>query len=280
MTPCLPDPGTICVTGGSGFIGQAVYQTAQQAGYNTLPSFDRSNGHEILGDLTGLAGADVVIHLAGMLGTHELFGQVEQAIDVNIKGTYRILEWCRTNNARYVGISMPPVFESVYTATKVCASRLATAWHLFRGVPVSHVQAFNAYGPGQAHGPGHPQKIVPTFATEAWAGRPLPIFGDGTQTMDLIHVDDLGRMLVDAARFGDDEVFDGGTGQPVTVNDLAEFVLAITGSKAGVQHLPMRDGEIPQEIVAQGRGWDLLDWKPGLDMEKLAQAVISYRPVR
>jgi hypothetical protein len=104
----------------------------------------------------------------------------------------------------------------VYTATKVAATRLASAYHHTHGLPVSHVRAFNAFGPGQAHGPGHPQKIIPTFAVEAWAGRPIPIWGDGNQTVDLIHTSDLARMLVDAIDHGDDVTFDDLDLEPLT----------------------------------------------------------------
>lgn len=265
----------IAVTGGRGFIGAATIRAAEQAGHDAF-AFDRPD--DILGDLDGLAGADHVIHLAGMLGTSELFDAAEEAVQVNVVGTLRILQWCETHDASFTGISMPPVFASVYTATKVCADRLATAWYLAKGVPVSRVRAFNAYGPGQKHGAGHPQKIVPTFATEAWAGRPIPIWGDGTQTVDLVHADDVARMLVDAASHGDDAVFDAGTGVAVTVNELADFVLTITESTAGVRYLPMRDGEIPTHIVAEGDGWDRLDWRPALDLARVAEAVHWYRP--
>jgi len=266
----------IAITGGSGFLGQAAVRYAQEAGHEAW-AFDRADGNDILGSLEGLRDADIVIHLAGMLGTSELFDEVEKAVQVNVIGTTRILDWCRDNSAGYVGIGMPPVFPSVYTATKVCATRLATAYHVAYGVPVSHVRAFNAYGPGQKYGPGHPQKIVPTFARYAWEGRPLPIWGDGEQTTDLVHTDDVARMLVDAAGHGDDVTFDAGTGVAVTVNELASFVLDATGSKGGVEHLPMRIGETPTLIVAQGEGWDRLDWKPTHDWSKVADTVEWYR---
>lgn len=266
----------IAVTGGSGFLGQAAIAHAVQAGH-TAWAFDRATGDDILGPLDGLAGADAVIHLAGLLGTSELFDDPEAAVQANVVGTLRVLRWCQANGAGYVGITMPPVFPSVYTATKICASRLATAWHLAHGLPVSHVRAFNAYGPGQKYGPGHPQKIVPTFARYAWEGRPLPVWGDGEQTMDLVHADDVGRMLVDATGSGDDAVFDAGTGRAVTVNELARIVLAVTGSTAGVEHLPMRTGELPTRIVAEGEGWDRLDWKPGHDWGRIADVVRAYR---
>ena len=142
---------------------------------------------------------------------------------------------------------------------------------------MSTVRAFNGYGPYQAYGPGHPQKILPTFARAAWEGRPLPIWGDGEQAMDLVHADDVGRMLVEAVGHGGDAVFDAGTGVPVTVNELAAVVLEVTGSKAGVQHLPMRPGEIPVRVTAEGAGWDDLGWKPELDWDRVAETVRWYK---
>lgn len=266
----------IAITGGSGFLGQAASRAAEDQGHDVW-SFDRAHGDDILGSLDNLRDADVVIHLAGMLGTSELFDAPESAVHANVIGTLRILRWCHANGAAYVGISMPPVFPSVYTATKVCAARLATAWHHAYGLPVSHVRAFNAYGAGQKWGPGHPQKILPTFARAAWENRPLPVWGDGEQTMDLVHADDVGRMLIDAATHGDDVTFDAGTGVAVTVNELAEHVLKVTGSTAGVEHLPMRTGETPTRIVAEGDGWDRLDWKPEHDWVRVTQAIEWYR---
>lgn len=272
----------IAVSGGSGFIGQATVRAAENAGHDVW-TFDRSDGNDVLGDLSALDGATTVVHLAGVLGTAELFEDPENAVDVNVTGTLRVLQWCRANGAGYVGITMPAVFPSVYTATKVCAQSLATAWHTAYGVPVSHVRAFNAYGPGQAYGPGHPQKIVPTFARCAWEGKAIPIWGDGTQTVDLVHADDVGRMLIDAAQHGDDAVFDAGTGEAVTVNEVARRVLQTvledtSHARVEFEYLPMRRGEEPTTVVAKGEGWDRLDWKPELDWDRVADTVRWYKP--
>lgn len=267
----------LIVTGGSGFIGRATIAAAEAAGHEA-ESFDRAHGHDVLGSLTALASADAVIHLAGVLGTAELFDTAEEAVINNVVGSLRVMQACVDNDAGYVGITMPQVFDSIYTATKVCSTRLGTALHKFRGLPVSHVRAFNAFGAGQAHGEGHPQKILPTFATEAWHKRPIPIWGNGTQTVDLVHTDDLARMLVDAARFGDDQTFDGGTGVKVTVNDVADFVRDHCHSSEPHLYMPMRDGEEPTAIVAEGEGWDLLGWQPKLDWADVAECVDWYRP--
>jgi UDP-glucose 4-epimerase len=272
----------IAVTGGSGFIGSAVIRHAQDLGYEAW-SVDRETGYDVLGgDLhKGLDNADVVIHLAGMLGTSELFAQPHRAIEVNISGTVRVLEWCRDHGAAYVGITMPDSsWANVYQATKLAAMRMATAWHRNFDVPVSHVRAFNVYGPGQKYGPGHPQKFLPTFATRAWQGLPLPIFGNGLQTIDPVYVDDVARMLVDASGFGDDEIFDAGTGTDVTVRSFAYMINRLCKQPASqVEFLPMRDGEEEEtSIRAKGEGWDKLGWSPQFNSVAIERTVNWYRP--
>lgn len=222
---------------------------------------------------------DVVVHLAGVLGTDELFDAVRVAVDVNVHGTVNVLEACLEVDAGYVGISMLPVFPSIYTATKVCAHRLASAYHHSLGLSTAHVQAFNAYGAGQAHGPGHPRKIIPALACEGWAGVPLKVWGDGDQTVDLVHTEDLAGVFADAVYQTDDVVIDGGTGVAMTVNEVAQLVLDVTGSRAGVFHLPMRRGELPQKLCATGLGWDRLKRTniPTHDVNRIADAIIGYR---
>lgn len=278
VTPADGGRKRVVVTGGKGFIGQATAHALLRHGHTPViydvPESDTRDGAAIR---RALEGADAMIHLAGVLGTHELFDAVDIAVDINIKGAVRVLEAVRDTDTRYVGLTLPPVFPSVYTATKVAAVAMERAFHHTYGVPVSRVLAFNAYGPAQKHGPGQPQKILPTFAAEAWAGRPIPIWGDGMQTVDLVHVDDLGELLVAAMDHGDDFTVDGGTGIALTVNEVAEFVLKVTGSRAGIQRHPMRRGETPTTVVATGQGWDRIGWHPSLDWDRVAEAVESYR---
>jgi UDP-glucose 4-epimerase len=247
----------ITVTGGKGFIGEPTARIGKEMGHE-VSFFDRRDGNDILGDLGSLEGSEAVIHLAGMLGTHELFDTIPAAIETNILGSYRIMEWCLLNRARYVGILMPDVFPSVYRATKIAGYNLAQALMTSKGLKCSHVRAFNAFGPGQAYGPGHPQKILPTFAVNAWRGRPIPIWGDGTQTVDLIYVDDVARLLIEAVEYTHGQIIDAGTGVPFSVKTVAEMVKSIAKSDAPLQYLPMRDGETPTTITARGEGWDLL----------------------
>lgn len=272
----------IAVTGGSGFIGQAVLREADRQGHDAW-AFDRSEGNDVLGDLSDLKSAGTVIHLAGVLGTSELLNSAEEAVNVNVIGSLRIMEWCVQNEAKYIGILMPDLFPSVYTATKIASKRLCDALVNGSGLQAAHVRAFNAYGPGQKHGPGHPQKILPTFAHNAWRGLDIPIWGDGDQVVDMIHADDLGRLLVWAAEeLQGNEVIDGGTGTAISVNQLAQFTLFVTGSKSKVVHLPMRPGEKPTRFCyASKEGWesfgnDMRMW-PRFSWDRIAEAIHAYK---
>jgi UDP-glucose 4-epimerase len=264
----------VLVTGGSGFIGQYVQRELLSAGH--CPHvLDRPAS---VMDIGGFPKADAVIHLAGVLGTAELFDEFDNAVDINVKGTQRVLEYCRNNGARFVGITMPRVWANVYQATKACSGILATAWHESFGVPVSHVCAYNAFGIGQKYGPGHPQKIIPTFSTLAHRGETIPIWGDGEQTVDLVSASDVASVLVQALEFGNDETFDAGSAREWTVNEVAAYVIGVCRSSSTIVHHPMRDGERPNtKLCATGEGWDKLAVVPDFCAADLKATINSYR---
>jgi len=289
------------ITGSGGFIGRATVAHFLANGWEVvefnIPDHDVQDAQDVF-DTVDAYEVDAVVHLAGVLGTHELFDTPHLAIDVNIKGSMNVLEACRHLNAAYIGITMPQVFPSLYTATKVATTKMASAYAHTHGLKVAHVRAFNAYGAGQAHGPGHPQKIFPTFAYNATHGLPLPIWGNGQQGVDLIHTSDLARILFDATEHTvkndvirlNDLTFDGGSGQMLSVNQVAFLVNTLAnGGDAPmlVEYRPMRRGEIPTDIVATGENWNVLGYGapgqhdglyvPAIRHHELVEAVEFYR---
>ncbi|HSG42780.1 MAG TPA: NAD(P)-dependent oxidoreductase [Anaerolineales bacterium] len=268
----------VLVTGGTGFIGRTVVDQLAERDYG-VESFDRSHGSDVLNKeqlREAMSDKQHVIHLAGVLGTDELFNDAHRAIDVNIHGTLNVLEVAQEVGAGYTGIIMPQVWRNVYQTTKNAAQNFAEAWHEQYGLPVSHVRAFNAFGPYQKV--SGVQKILPTFATRAWRGEPIPVWGDGEQTVDLVHSRDVARMLIDAMDFGQCEVFDAGTGVEFTVNQVVDMVRTeADNSDSPIEYLPMRRGEKAVSIVAKGEGWDLLSWRPRFSIADLSDTVHWYK---
>lgn len=274
----------VLITGGHGWIGRATAARLELEGHEAV-SFDRTGGHDVTNDddvLEAVAEVDHVIHLAGLLGTHELLDQAERAVNVNVLGSLFVTVACAKHNVGLTQITMPRVNPSLYAATKSCAMDISEAWRHAERLKVSYVRAYNVYGSGQAYGGEHPQKIVPTFATKGWLGEKLPIWGNGSLLTDLVHVDDVARMLVAAMKFKDGQVFDAGTGYKQTVLEVAQDVIKITGKRASIEHLPRRKGERTRSTdrdVAHGEGWDLLGgWHPVFDHDRFIEAVESYRP--
>lgn len=271
----------VAVTGGAGFIGDAVRKELLRRNHQPV-IIDRAHGVDVV-DARKLEetmkATDAVIHLAGVLGTSELFQAPEAAITVNILGTINVLKVCAVGGQHYVGITMPQVWDNVYQVTKNAAMGLARAWHINFGVPVCHVRAYNVFGEHQKV--GSPQKIIPTFATAAWNKEPIPVWGDGTQTVDLIYVDDVARILVDALAHGKDEIIDAGTGYQQYVLDVANEVWRIANphEEPRIKFLPMRKGENERTRVgAAGEGWHLLDWRPDYRRKDLVRTVRTYCP--
>lgn len=273
----------VAVTGAAGFIGRAVVAQLDAFGHEAVPLDLPVHDIRQPTTLAPIVYADAVVHLAGVLGTAELWDDVDTAIDVNVRGALNVLNACRSGDTRYVGITMPDCWANVYQATKQCAQTLALGFHRDFGVPVTHIRAFNAYGVGQKHGRGHPQKIVPTFASRIYAGEPVPIWGEGDQTVDLVHVDHIASCLVDAAisdadEYGHGQVWDAGSGIETSVLDVARAVRHCTGLPAEYEFLPMRPGETPHTRLCAASPPPQIGFDQHFDT-RLAEVVASYAPV-
>jgi len=250
----------VMVTGSDGFIGQFVVRRLEELGIG-VSRFDIAG--DIVSDITEEStvcnaiedsGVDGVIHLAGILGTHELFVDVRSTVEVNVMGTINVMETLKHHKKGipFVGIEQPHIWYNPYEASKMAARRYALAYAHAYDIPMSYVRAFNAYGPGQAPpGGGHPTKIIPAFSTQAWSGRPIEVWGDGTGIVDLVWVGDVADVLIDtlltARLSGPEMVVEAGTGNPMTVNQVAAWVVdrvqSLGFSRPEVAHRDMRRGE-------------------------------------
>ena len=111
-------------------------------------------------------------------------------------------------------------------------------------------------------------RAVPTFVRQALEGKPLTVFGDGTQTRSFCYVDDLIRGLVALAQADEHLPVNLGNPREFTLSELAETVLRITGSKSEVVHeaLPVDDPQVRQPDITRAR--QLLGWEPEVELEE------------
>jgi nucleoside-diphosphate-sugar epimerase len=155
---------------------------------------------------------------------------------------------------------------SPYGAFKIAGEAMALSyWHAY-GLPVTVVRPFNTYGPFQrADGEGG---VVAVFTKRKLEGNPLLIYGDGTQTRDLMDVTDCAAFVIQAGMSDKTtgEILNAGAGRDVTINQLAEM---ISDGTVPVEHVPHihPQSEIPKLLCNYKKARDLLEWRPKVKLE-------------
>ncbi|HEY2542333.1 MAG TPA: NAD-dependent epimerase/dehydratase family protein [Gaiellaceae bacterium] len=235
---------------------------------------------------------DVVYHLAAAVGVRLIVEEPVHTLVTNIQGTENVLDHCNRFGKRVLVASTSEVYgdrrepealseESkrmygpttarrwAYAESKALDEFLALAYHQERGLDCVIVRLFNTVGPRQS---GQYGMVIPRFVTSALAGRPLEIHGDGTQTRCFCHVQDTIRALsglMDTREISG-EIYNVGSTERVTINELAQRVLAKTGSSSPVVPVPY------DEVYGQGIE-DMLHRQPAIG--KVEQA-IGWSPTR
>jgi UDP-glucose 4-epimerase len=253
----------VVVTGGAGFIGRWVVKELLERGHIVLPvdslvQGSRDNLAEFEGypnleplivadirDDAGprawLDGADAVAHLAASISVQDSIDDPAGTFDNDVVGTFRVLEAAREHQARLLFMSTCMVYDlatspagiaeahptlpaSPYAASKLSGEALTLSYFHAYGLPTTVVRPFNTYGPFQRSvGEGG---VVAIFTRRSLLGEELRIYGDGTQTRDLLYVEDCARFVADAL-FSDavnGRIINAGTGNDVSVNELAALI--------------------------------------------------------
>ena len=297
----------VLVTGASGFIGGYVLEELISRGYTPI-AFDRHNkgnlptGTEFFqGDITddvsvteGFAHSDAFIHLAGVLGTQETIKNPNPAAYTNILGGLNVFKGAAQYKVPGVNIAVGNHWmHNTYSITKSTMERFAKMFNQESDTSITIVRALNAYGPRQVsaapYGPSKVKKIMPAFINNAIRNYPIQIYGDGSQVMDMIYVADVAQVLVTAMEYTmesgpvDGEkggrIFEAGSGQDTTVNDIADEVVRASVSHQPHVYVPMRPGE-PEHSIVLGDPSTLedLSLRPFKSLrEGVAETVAYYR---
>lgn len=239
------------VTGGKGFIGSHMVEQLKARGY-MVRTYDIVDGQDIrnYAMLEEMAkDVDVIFNLAGVLGTHELIeGDIAEAFEIIVGGAINCLEVAKKYDIPMVEIGKPNIWLNVYSITKQSAEDLTLMYHKEFDVKALVVKWFNAYGERQHY--GSPQKLAPTSIVRALRNEPIPIFGNGKQTLDNIYAIDASNACIDLYEAGAwGEAVEVGSGEDITVNDFVDLVIKLTNSDSKKEYLPMRRGEDSHTIV-------------------------------
>jgi dTDP-glucose 4,6-dehydratase len=291
------------VTGGAGFLGSHLCDHLVAKDYrvvcvDNLDTGSLQNVAHLRGDNFLFINQDVtlhleieepvdaVYHLAALASPIDYLRMPLHSLKVGSYGTHNALGLAKFKRARFLLASTSEVYgdplvhpqpetywgnvnpigpRGVYDEAKRYAEAMSMAYHTQQGVDTSIARIFNTYGPRMRPSDG---RAVPTFVRQALEGKPLTVFGDGTQTRSFCYVDDLIRGLVQLAESGEHLPVNLGNPGEFTLNELAETVLRITGSKSEVVYeaLPVDDPQVRQPDIT--RAHQLLGWEPQIQLEE------------
>ncbi|MFD1647780.1 NAD-dependent epimerase/dehydratase family protein [Haloarchaeobius litoreus] len=292
---------TVLVTGGAGFIGRQLVQTLSPGVETRVLDSGTSDRRAGLpdetavleGDVTNpadlaaaMAGVDVVFHLAAYSSVPATLDHPTRSLDVNAVGTAAVLDRARTQDARVVVASSAAVYgrpaetpipedaplrpRSPYGVGKLAADRYARRYEDWYDVPAVALRFFNVYGPGHRNG------VLATFLSRARQGDPLVIHGDGSQTRDFVHVDDVVRALLAAARTdATGEAFNVGTGETTTVRELARLVQETVPGGVDVLHDDPRPADIEHSCADVRKAREQLGFEAELELEEGLQRLVD-----
>jgi dTDP-glucose 4,6-dehydratase len=290
------------VTGGAGFLGSHLCDHLIGQGFrvicvDNLDTGSLQNVEHLRGDSFTFLNqdlthhvdveepVDVVYHLASPASPIDYARLPLQTLKVGSYGTHNALGLAKFKRARFLLASTSEVYgdpqvhpqpetywgnvnpigpRGVYDEAKRYSEAMTMAYHRQQGVDTAIARIFNTYGPRMRPNDG---RAVPTFVRQALEGKPLTVFGDGTQTRSFCYVDDLIRGLVALAESGEHLPVNIGNPNEFTMNELAEAVIRITGSKSEIVHeaLPVDDPQVRRPDITRAR--QLLGWDPEIQLE-------------
>ncbi len=292
----------ILVTGGAGFIGSHLTEDLVKNGFsvkimddfstgsvnNIMHLFNYKNFKMIRGSVTdkdlvskATSDVDVIFHLAAQVHVDRSVIEPRRTFEVNTLGTLNILDAALENNIELVAYASTsevygsakytPMDEdhplnpaSPYAASKAAADRLCFSYYNTYKLPVVIVRCFNTYGPRQKDS-GY-AAAIPKFLRKALARMPPIIYGDGLQTRDYMYVRDTVnayKLVMESGEKVLGETINFGTGQEVSILELAKTILDLCGTKSVPVHTSARPGEVKRLCADMSKAKELLGFTPG-----------------
>lgn len=306
---------TILITGGCGFIGtNFVRHMLEKYDYNII-NLDKltyagnlENLEDVAGDsrytfirgdiaspadLEGVFGrpVDIIVNFAAESHVDRSIMDPDTFIKTNINGTFNLLEMARKKGIkRFVQISTDEVYGSLgktgafredtplspnspYSASKTAADILAMAYFKTYGMPVTVTRCSNNYGPYQ-----FPEKLIPLIITNALADMELPVYGDGLNVRDWIHVKDHCAAIDLVVHKGENgNVYNIGSSNERTNIEIVKLVLEILGKPESlIRYVKDRPGHDRRYAIDSGKITEKLGYKPGVDFSEGMRETVEW----
>jgi UDP-glucuronate 4-epimerase len=243
-----------------------------------------------LSELFGSVKFDQVIHLAARAGVRPSLAEPALYQRVNVEGTVNVLEAARKNRVKKIilassssvyGVNSKvpfsesdPIFSAIspYAASKLACESLGHVYHHVYGLDVAVLRLFTVYGPRQ-----RPDLAIRKFATLIHAGKPVPVFGDGSMARDYTYVTDTVDGIVAATQkeFGY-QIFNLGESQTVTLARLVELLEAALGKKAVIDRQPVPPGDVPVTFADLTKARAQLGYQPKVKIEPGIKLFIDW----
>jgi len=236
-------------------------------------------------------GVDCVFHLAAIPSVPRSLENPLASHQVNITGTLNVLLAARDNEAKKVIYAcsasvygdtptlpktedMLPNPQSPYAVTKLCGEYYCRVFEQVYGLPTVCLRYFNVYGPRQDPDSEY-AAVIPKFIRRALDGNPPIIFDDGEQTRDFTHVRDAVKATILAAETEAREVYNVGSGNRTTINELAKLILSLIGSHLEPIHQEPRSGDIRHSLADISK-IKALGYNPNYSLREGLEETISY----
>jgi len=245
----------------------------------------------VLGDLTdrqaldevlGKTQFDQIIHLAARAGVRPSLAEPALYQRVNVEGTVNLLESARRTGVKKfllassssvygVNSKVPfsesdPIFSAIspYAASKLACEALGHVYHHVYGMDIAVLRFFTVYGPKQ-----RPDLAIHKFARLIRAGKPIPVFGDGSTARDYTYISDIleGIIACTEKAFGY-EIFNLGESQTVTLSQLISLLESALGRAAIIERLPAQPGDVPLTCADVSKARKKLGYNPQVKIEQ------------
>ena len=238
--------------------------------------------------LTRLGRYDAIVHLAARAGVRASVDDPWVYYRTNVDGTLNILELARSlgvpkfvlasTSSVYAGLE-PPFREdmptdrplSPYAASKKAAEVLAYTYHALHGLDVTVLRYFTVYGPA-----GRPDMSPLRFTQWICEGRPVRIFGDGTQRRDFTYVDDIARGTLAGLRPLGYEIVNLGNDRPRPLMDLVHLIERYCDRPARLTYADRHPADMPHTWASIDKAARLLDWRPQVDLEEGVRRLVDW----